>query len=167
MFNTYTSIWITERIFDPDFVFNSSTAHLPDMFAYAIPPPAEMPQYMEYITSMPDKDSPEVFGLNATADTAYRLAESLTMLNTLIDTMPKEAGGSDGKTPEDIVREKLENDILKNLPPDFLEIEFKEQILRIQIPSGLDAKMNIPLNTFLRQEIEQFQRVLTIVRVNC
>jgi len=101
------------------------------MFNYTIPPPAEMPQYMEYITSMPDKDSPQVFGLNPTADTAFRLAESLTMLNTLIDTMPKEAGGSDGKTPEDIVKDKLENDILKNLPPDFLEIEYKDQIKKI------------------------------------
>lgn len=78
------------------------------------------------------------------------------MLNTLIDTMPKESGGLGGKTPEEIVREKLETDLIKSLPPDFIEIEYKEQISRIQIPSGLDPKMNIPLNTFLRQEIEQF-----------
>ena len=105
---------------------------------------------------MPDKDSPAVFGLNNTADTSFRLRESLGMLNTLIDTMPKESGGLGGKTPEEIVREKLEQDLIKSLPPDFLEIEYKEQIARIQIPSGLDPKMNIPLNTFLRQEIEQF-----------
>jgi len=97
-----------------------------------------------------------VFGLNTTADTSFRLRESLGMLNTLIDTMPKESGGLGGKTPEETVREKLEQDLIKSLPPDFLEIEYKEQIKSIQIPSGLDPKMNIPLNTFLRQEIEQF-----------
>ena len=89
------------------------------------------------------------------------------MLNTLIDTMPKSSGGIGGKTPEEVVKEKLETDLIKNLPPNFLEIEYKEQIARISIPSGLDPKMNIPLNIFLRQEIEQFQRVLDIVRSSC
>lgn len=127
MFNTYTNIWINEKIFEPDFCFNQSSVNMPDMFTYVIPPPGEMPRYMEYINSMPDKDNPMVFGLNNTADTAYRLNESLTMLGTLIDTMPKDSGSGDGgKTPEETVRDKLETDILKNLPPDFLEIEFKE-----------------------------------------
>ena len=56
------------------------------------------------------------------------------MLNTLIDTMPKESGGVGGKTPEELVKEKLEGDLIKNLPPNFVEIEYKEQISKISIP---------------------------------
>ena len=86
---------------------------------------------MEYINSLPEKDSPLVFGLNNTADMSFRLRESLHMLNTLIDTMPKESGGLGGKTPEEIVREKLEHDLIKGLPEDFVELVYKEQIARI------------------------------------
>ena len=53
------------------------------------------------------------------------------------------------------------------MPPNFVEIEYKETIAKISIPQGLDPKMNIPLNIFLRQEIEQFQVVLDIVRFSC
>ena len=49
---------------------------LPDMFSYIIPQPNEMPKYMEYINSMPEKDNPLVFGLHGTADMSYRLRES-------------------------------------------------------------------------------------------
>lgn len=102
MFNTYGLIYIRDKIFtETEFCFNSSTAMLPDMFSYIIPAPNEMPKYMEYISSLPEKDNPLVFGLNATADMSFRLRESLHMLNTLIDTMPKEGGGLGGKTPEE------------------------------------------------------------------
>ena len=101
LFNTYGKIYITDRIFtDVEFCFNSSTANLPDMFSYIIPAPNEWPKYIEYINTMPEKDSPTVFGLHGTADMSYRLRESLHMLNTLIDTMPKESGGIGGKTPD-------------------------------------------------------------------
>ena len=132
MFNTYGKIYATDKIFAAEeFCFNSATAHLPDMFSYVIPAPNEMPKYLEYIASMPDQDSPLVFGLNNTADMSFRLRESLHMLNTLIDTMPKESGGLGGKTPEETVREKLEHDLIKGLPEDFVELVYKEQIAKI------------------------------------
>ena len=34
-------------------------------------------------------------------------------------------------------------------------------------PKGLDPTKNIPLDIFLRQEIEQFQKILNIVRTIC
>lgn len=95
---------------------------------------------------------------------SFRLAESAAMLNVLIDTMPKDAGAAGGKTKEEEVRDKCENDLLKQLPPNFVEIEYKEQIARSWIPRNLNPEMNIPLNIFLRQEIEQFQKILNIVR---
>jgi len=68
---------------------------------------------MEYINAMPEKDSPTVFGLNPSAEMSFRLAESSSMLNVLIDTMPKDSSGSGGKTKEEEVKEKCENELLK------------------------------------------------------
>lgn len=62
-----------------------------------------------------------IFGLNVSADLTFRLAESQSMINTLIDTMPKEAGGGSGRTKEDEVRDKLEQDLIKQLPENFVE----------------------------------------------
>jgi len=104
MFWTYGDLWLTERVFnDKDYNFNS----LSD-FPYQIPDYPEIQKYHEYINTFPEKDSPIIFGLNVTADLTFRLAESQGMINTLIDTMPKEAGGGSGRTKEDEVREKLE-----------------------------------------------------------
>jgi len=160
LFSTFGSIWITDKIFDSQYCFSNATPE----FSYVIPDCQEMPKYLEYINSMPEKDSPTVFGLNNSADMSFRLAESAAMLNVLIDTMPKDAGSSGGKTKEEEVKDKCENDLLKQLPPNFVEIEYKEQIARSWIPRNLNPEMNIPLNIFLRQEIEQFQKILNIVR---
>ena len=61
---------------------------------------------------MPSKDSPIIFGLHPNADLTFRLKESIEMINTLVDTQPKEASGSGGKSKEDEVKEKLEKDLL-------------------------------------------------------
>lgn len=105
-----------------------------------------------------------IFGLNVSADLTFRLAESQSMINTLIDTMPKDSGGSGGRSKEDEVRDKLEQDLIKQLPENFIESDYKEKIKGLPIPRGLSADMNIPLNIFLTQEIEQLQHVINIVR---
>lgn len=86
------------------------------------------------------------------------------MLDTLIDTMPKQSGGSGGKTKEEEVKEKLEQELIKALPENFVELDYKEKLSAMPTPKGLDPNKNVPLNVFLRQEIEQFQSVLNIVR---
>jgi len=86
------------------------------------------------------------------------------MISTLIDIAPKQSGGGTGKTKEEEVKDMCIN-LSKQLPDDFVEVVYKEALSKLPTPKGLSSGKNVPLNVFLRQEIEQFQRVLDIVRV--
>merc|ERR1719284_727993 len=89
------------------------------------------------------------------------------MINILLDTMPKEAGGSGGMSREDIVKEKIEKELLPQLPQDFIMIDVEERLRNLKGPRGLGESGQyhlIPLNIFLFQEIQRFQSILTIVR---
>jgi len=89
------------------------------------------------------------------------------MINVLLDTMPKDAGGGGGMTREEIVREKIEKELLPMLPVDFIWLDVVEKLRNLRGPKGLGESGKydlIPLNIFLSQEIQRFQSVLTIVR---
>lgn len=79
-----------------------------ERFKYKIPANQnnEIAKYRDYVDIIPPVDNPEVFGLHANADLTYRLKESLEMINTLIETRPKDSSGGGGKTREEIVMEK-------------------------------------------------------------
>jgi len=55
------------------------------------------------VNEVPAVDNPEVFGLHINADLTFRLKESLEMINTLIETRPKDSNTGGGKTREEIV----------------------------------------------------------------
>ena len=75
----------------------------------------------DYISHMPANDHPNVFGLHANGDLTFRQKESTEMINTLIDTQPKDSGSSaGGKSKEEIVKDKLEKELIPILPPDFI-----------------------------------------------
>lgn len=87
------------------------------------------------------------------------------MINTLVDTQPKEASGAGGKSREDEVKEKIEKDLLPQLPADFIDAEVKDRLKGMKGPRGItETGMGVPLNVFLSQEIERFQMILTVVR---
>lgn len=44
-----------------------------------------------------------MFGLHANADLTFRMKEATEMINTIMETRPKEGGMSGGKTIEDLV----------------------------------------------------------------
>jgi len=90
------------------------------------------------------------------------------MLTTLLETQPKDTSGGSGVSREDTVKEKIEKDLLPVIPNDFnfIEVDDKLKILKggpRQIVQ--DKQMNLmPLNIFLRQELDRFQKILNIVR---
>lgn len=90
------------------------------------------------------------------------------MLITLLETQPKDSAGGAGLSREDIVKEKIEKDLLPIIPNDFnfIEVDDKLRVLkggnRSIVP---DKQMHLmPLNIFLRQELERFQKILDVVR---
>jgi len=162
-FSCYTQFWIQEQIFAPNYCFNQLITE----FNYHIPDAQEHPRFMEYINKMPANDGPAIFGLHPNADLSFRLLESIAMINVLLDTMPKDSGGGGGMSREDIVKEKIEKELLPMLPVDFIMIDVVEKLKNLRGPKGLgeSGKFDlIPLNIFLYQELQRFQSVLTIVR---
>jgi len=162
-FSCYTQFWIQEQIFAPNYCFNQLITD----FNYHIPDAQEHPRFMEYINKMPPNDGPAIFGLHPNADLSFRLLESIAMINVLLDTMPKDAGGGGGMSREDIVKEKIEKELLPMLPVDFIMIDVQEKLKNLRGPKGLgeSGKFDlIPLNIFLYQELQRFQSVLSIVR---
>jgi len=166
LFNSYGQLWVTENIFQPQYSFNTTNQNdKSNDFTYHIPQDGEHTKFMDYINSMPEKDHPSIFGLNGNADMTHRLNESASMISTLIDTMPKESSGSGGKSREEEVKEKLETDLIKQLPANFVELDIEDQLKKLKGPRGINQTgKSVPLNVFLFQELQRFQRILDIVR---
>lgn len=112
-------------------------------------------------------DSPEIFGLHANADLNFRQKESIEMIDTIIQTRPKDSSVGGGKTREEVVQDQSKEYLLK-IPTDYNMMEVLELLRKLQGPKGLsDRGMNVPLNVFLYQEIQRMQKILTIVRTTC
>jgi dynein heavy chain len=76
-------------------------------------------------------------------------------LDTILSVQPKEsAGGKPGETREAIVY-KIAEDMLRKLPRDYVPHEIKEALIRL---GGL-----LPMNIFLRQEIDRMQKFFQLV----
>jgi dynein heavy chain len=78
-----------------------------------------------------------------------------TCLETIVDIQPKESSGSGGETREDVVK-RMCNDFLSKLPEDFVPHEVRARMKK------MGAVM--PMNIFLKQEIDRMQRVVSRVR---
>ena len=156
LFNSYGDDYIKEGIFGNEHTFNEisseGSANAPkDKFKYKIPanPNNEIAKYREYIDLIPPLDNPEVFGLHPNADLTFRLKESIEMMNVLTETRPKDSGGGNSVSREDLVQEKS-RDVRSKLPPDYNINEVREIIKKIAGPKGLaDRGMAVPLNVFL------------------
>lgn len=105
---------------------------------------------------MPEQDNPLVFGLNPNADLTKSLTDSKQMITVLIDTQPSDTGGSGGKSPEQTVKEMIENDFIKLLPEDFKMVEVDDRLKAMTHRKLTEKGKAIPLNMFLFQEIQRF-----------
>lgn len=61
---TFTSVWFNETLLSQNFEFHKG---------YRVPMSRNLHTYVDYITSLPTNDTPEVFGLHSNADISYQI----------------------------------------------------------------------------------------------
>ncbi|XP_044012175.1 dynein axonemal heavy chain 8-like [Aphidius gifuensis] len=110
---------------------------------------------MEYINNLPAANTPEVFGLHSNADITYQINTAKGILDIILNVQPKEGGSQGGETRENVVY-KLAYDMLKKLPKQYNSFEVKDALQRM---GAL-----LPMNIFLRQEIDRMTRVIKEVQ---
>lgn len=79
------------------------------------------------------------------------------MINTVMETRPKDSSVGGGKTREEIVQDKSK-EMLKNLPPDYTDVEVRESVSKLSGPNpktNNEKGMTVPLNIFLYQEVSR------------
>ncbi|RMC15911.1 hypothetical protein DUI87_08116 [Hirundo rustica rustica] len=146
LMNTFVKVWFSENIFSQEFSFYKG---------YSIPKCTVVDQYLQYVQSLPAYDTPEVFGLHPNADITYQSKVSKDVLDTILSIQPKDSSGGGGETREAVVA-RLADDMLEKLPADYVPFEVKEKLKNMG-PFQ-------PMHIFLRQEIEQMQGVISLVR---
>jgi len=162
LFNTYAAKWFCDDIWKTSFAFNNYQSE----YNYKIPEGLDIQQFKDAIDTIPPVDSPLIFGLHTNADLTYRMKEASEMITTIIETQPKDSGGSGGKSTDEIVKD-LCLDLLTKMPPDFVEEVFRAQIQKLKGPPATpDKGFAAPLNIFLFQELQRLQNIIAIVRTN-
>ncbi|XP_076055179.1 LOW QUALITY PROTEIN: dynein axonemal heavy chain 5-like [Oratosquilla oratoria] len=143
---TFLHVWFNERLLTSDFRFYQG---------YGLPICKTQTEYLEFINALPITDSPEVFGLHPNADITYQINTAKGILDTILSMQPKEGGPRGGETREAVVS-RLATDMLEKLPKDYIQHEIKEALQRMGLL--------LPMNIFLRQELDRMQKVLKLVR---
>ncbi|XP_046689316.1 LOW QUALITY PROTEIN: dynein axonemal heavy chain 5-like [Homalodisca vitripennis] len=146
LLTTFTQVWFCDVLLRPGFEFYRG---------YRVPITRSLQGYIDYVNCLPLTDTPEVFGLHANADITYQINTAKGILDTILSVQPKEGGAQGGETRENIVY-RLAEDMLEKLPKQYNSFEVKEALHRM---GAL-----LPMNIFLRQEIDRIQRVITEVQ---
>ncbi|CAF0865917.1 unnamed protein product [Didymodactylos carnosus] len=146
LLNTYTRVWFLDNMFTDKFEFAPN---------YKIPRCKTIVEFRNHVETMSLFDSPSVFGLHPNADITYQTNTADSILSTIVNIQPKDAGAGGGETREAVVY-RQSDDMLSKLPEDYIPHEVKQAL---QKQGALQ-----PLNIFLRQEVDRMQRVITAVR---
>ncbi|CAK8682400.1 unnamed protein product [Clavelina lepadiformis] len=147
LLNTFATVWFHEQMFNDSFRFFTG---------YNIPHFKSTKEVMEAIDQLPLTDTPEVFGLHMNADITYQTNSATTILDTILNIQPKDAGGGSGETRESVVFRQA-HEMLTKLPPDYVAHEVRSKLVKMGLLNSL--------NIFLRQEIARMQKVITLVRL--
>ena len=149
LLNTFTNVWFNETVLVQGFKFYDG---------YTLPECKTIEEYNEFINNLPTQDIPEVFGLHANSNISYQINTVKGLLDTIIEIIPKESGGGSGGESRETTVSKIAEDMLSKLPQLYSPHEVKASIERL---GG-----QLPMNIFLKQEIDRMQRILKLIKTS-
>lgn len=83
-------------------------------FSYRVPDSTEVDAFRAAVEGLPGQESPEIYGLHPNADVTFRTLQVQEGMATILDTMPKGAGGSSGLSREETV-DRICEDLLSKV----------------------------------------------------
>jgi len=134
--------------------FSTSSLYFVPQFNNSSSPGGEISEYLEYISTLPLIDDPEVFGLHDNANISCAISEASGVLSNALMLQPRDNAGSGDMTPDQVII-KLAKDIESQLP-ELYDIPSVQQ----KYPVSYSESMN----TVLVQELLRFNRLLGVVK---
>ncbi len=149
----------TPRIESDQYRFSPSSV-------YYAPSTGKWSDYMTYLQTLPAQEDPEVFGMNENANIIFLNQEADAVVRTIRSLQPRDLDSSIGKSSDEIVTE-LAAEMEQKLPP---LLDIKAEAGPRTFPTAEDepedpSQVQVDsLNEFLRQEIDRYNGLLTVVR---
>jgi dynein heavy chain len=125
---------------------------------YYAPPEGTLQEALNYVSSLPLDEDPEVFGLHTNANIAFELKTVNYFMDTVLLMQPRTTGGKVTKTPEEIATE-MAIDFGKQLPQNMNFEKAHEAVFALT-----DLGVENSLGVFVRQEIQRFNKLLSVIR---
>ena len=125
---------------------------------YYPPSKGTVSEFVEYISTLPFSDEPEIFGMHENANIAFQREETNALIGTILAMQPRMVSSGSGKSQDEIVFELAEA-IEEKLPKALLDLDdAKEGTFE------LDDKGQVrSLSTVLRQEVDRFNGLLEVL----
>ncbi|CAJ1374899.1 unnamed protein product [Effrenium voratum] len=143
--------YVTPKILEKDYIFSESgTYRCPDNSDTA-----DIESWRKFVASFPLSEQPEVFGMHDNANISFMSQESEKVLNTVLSIQPREAGGTGGKSSEEVVLE-LSAEQEGRLPEKLSAENAHAESFAMSEETGLMTS----LGTCLSQEMTRFNRLL-------
>ncbi|KAF2892470.1 hypothetical protein ILUMI_13689 [Ignelater luminosus] len=147
---TYMNEYMGDFLFDtfqPFHFYHDKTVD------YTIPPDGTKDDYIAAIDELPLVNSPEVFGLHPNAEIGYYTQAVKEMWGILIDLQPQAGAGGEGISREDFIM-NVANDVLNKIPKEYEIWKVRKHFQLVMTPTIV----------VLLQELERFNRLLTVMR---
>ncbi|XP_021341821.1 dynein heavy chain 12, axonemal-like isoform X1 [Mizuhopecten yessoensis] len=119
---------------------------------YYSPPKGSYNDYVQFIKNLPQQQTPEVFGMHENVDISKELQDTTLLFDSVLLTKGRGAGGGGGDT--DASLSNMAGGIIAKLPKIY-DIE--------EATKKYPVVYNESMNTVLVQEMERFNRLLSII----
>lgn len=113
---------------------------------------------LEYVQTLPEVDSPEIFGMNDNADIACLANESNYLLDTALSIQSRSGMGSSSSLDNDNLVDSIADQIVSQLPEQLSREGSAKELFKVN-KQGLYAS----LTTYLLQEMERFNMLTVII----